>query len=463
MTNQELVLPRPAEVINEPADVVELDDRWLRRLGLAVVLLLFGGMGSWAALAPISSAALSQGVVAVESYRKTVQHMEGGIVARIHVREGESVAKDQTLITLEATQPSAQLEVLRGESFIAMAREARLVAQRDQKSEVRYPQELTDNLADPRVADAIRVQTQTFRARRQAYEGEASLYQHQVRELQSKVEGLRAQERSHGRLVGSYGNELNDFEALLKEGYAEKQKVRELQRNLAQSEGQRGELQSSIAATELQISETRLKIVQLGKDLQREVAKELSEVQAELFAVREKIRSLTDTVARTAVKAPEAGVVLGMTTHTLGAVIPPGGKLLDIVPQSGKLLVEAQVPLRDIDRVAVGQKAEIRFSAFKSRTTPKVGGKVISISADSFTEKEMQSSSPNSNSTATSASYYLARVQVTEAGANTLAANNLELVPGMPAEVLINTGSRTFWQYLTDPVRDTFARSFIED
>jgi len=427
------------------------DDRRFRRLGFLVVFAVFGGLGTWAAVAPLSSAALAPGVITVENYRKTVQHLEGGIIKTIRVRDGDSVQKDQVLATLDDTQPRAQLEVLRGQYYIAAAREARLIAQRDGLNEVRYPPNLLVHADDPRVDDAIRIQNHTFTVRKTAHDGEISLYRRQIEQLRAKLKGLQAQITSRDRLVKSFRHELEDFEALLKEGYTERQKVRELERNLAQSEGQRGELASELAATELQISETELKILQLEKELQREVAKELGEVQAALFELREKIQSLESTVARTVVKAPEPGMVLGLSVHTLGGVIQPGGKILDIVPQDERLVVEARLSPQDIDRIQLGQMAEVRFTAFKSRDTPKIEGKLMVVSADRLVDEQTQTS------------YYLARVEITPEGLQDLARQKLDLVPGMPAEVLINTGERTLFEYLTDPFVNTVTRSFIED
>ncbi|MGY6215851.1 HlyD family type I secretion periplasmic adaptor subunit [Methylolobus aquaticus] len=435
---------------------VRTDDRRLRRWGIGAVLIMFGGLGGWAVLAPLSSAALAPGLIAVERYRKTVQHLEGGIVKTIDVRDGDIVTQDQGLVTLDSTQAKAQLEVVRGQYLISLAREARLLAQRDGLKQVKYPAELLQNAHDPRAEESIRVQTQTFNVRKSAHEGEISLYERQIGQLRHKAHGLQSQIGSHERLVHSYEEELKDFQSLLKEGYAEKQKVRDLERNLANTEGQRGELMSDLAATELQISETELKILQLKKEFQREVAKELSEVQAALFELREKLQSLQDTVTRTVIKAPEPGMVLGLAVHTIGAVIPPGGRLLDIVPQNEKLIVEARLSPLDIDRVRVGQMAEVRFSAFKSRNTPKIEGKLITVSADRLADE-------NGATEQDRAGYYLARVEITPEGLQDLARQNLDLLPGMPAEVLINTGERTLMEYLIDPIRDTFARSLIED
>jgi epimerase transport system membrane fusion protein len=425
----------------------------MRRLGAAVLLAAFAGFIGWAAVAPLSSAALASGMIAVENYRKTIQHLEGGIVKTIRVRDGDSVVKEQILLTLDDTKPSAELEVQRGQYYIEVAKEARLVAQRIGLKNVEYPQELLKITGDNRAQEAMRVQDQTFTVRMTAHENEIDVLQRQISQLRAKVKGLRGQKDSRDSMVQSYRSQLKDYHSLLKEGYIEKQKVRELDRNLAESEEKQSELISQIASTELQIAETELKILQLRKELQREVTKELGETQSRLFEIREKIRSLEDTVRRTVIKAPDAGMVISLAVHTLGAVIAPGAKILDIVPSGENLIVEAQVSPLDIDRVKIGQTAEVRLTAFKTRETPRIEGKLIHVSADRLVDETKQEKPP----------YYLARVAVSAEGLRDLHKKNLELVPGMPAEVLINTGERTLLQYLFRPLTDTFAKSFIED
>lgn len=442
----------PAARDAAPADASR-GERHARRIGVAVVLLVFGGFGTWAAVAPLSSAAIGSGVVSVENYRKTVQHLEGGIVREIKVRDGELVVKDQILLTLDDTQPKAQQEVFKGQLLAALAREARLTAQRDGAAQLTFPDELLQTQADPRSAQAMRLQLQTFKARKQAHDGEATLYERQIAQLRAKAAGLVAQKISREQLVSSYESERVDFEALLQQGYAERQRVREMERNVAQTEGQRGSLISDLAATELQISELQVKILQLGKELQREVAKELAEVQAELSAVREKLRSVQDTVERTVVRAPQAGMVLGLEVHTLGAVIRPGGRLLDIVPQDERLVVQAQLSPQDIDQVRVGQLAEVRFPSFKQRELPRIEGRLISVSADRLVDDNDSRKQP----------YYLARVDISPAGLQALSTARLALLPGMPAEVLVTTGERTMLQYLVGPLSDTVAHSFRQD
>jgi membrane fusion protein, epimerase transport system len=444
-------MTRDASSPNDPGAA----ERRIRRIGVAAVLIVFGGFGTWAAVAPLSSAAIGPGLISVENYRKTVQHLEGGIVREIKVRDGELVVKDQVVLILDDTQPKAQLEVLRGALFSALAREARLVAQRDGTARVAFPADLVDahRNREQRATDAMRVQMQSFSVRKQAHDGEVTLYQRQIQQLRAKASGLVAQKKSREHLVNSYESERADFEALVQQGYAERQRLREMERNLAQSEGQRGALLSDLAATELQISETQVKIVQLDKELQREVAKELAEVQAELSSLREKLRSVQDTVERTVVRAPEAGMVLGLEVHTLGAVLKPGGRLMDIVPQNEKLVVEAQLSPQDIDQVRIGQLAEVRFPSFKQRDLPRVEGKLISVSADRLVDDSEGRKVP----------YYLARVDISAAGLQALSNAKLVLLPGMPAEVLVNTGERTLLQYLVAPLSDTVSRSFRQD
>jgi epimerase transport system membrane fusion protein len=427
------------------------DDTTLRRLGLFLVIAIFGGLGTWAALAPLSSAALAPGQITVENYRKTIQHLEGGIVDQILVRDGDLVKKDQVLLTLSDTQYRAQLEVLRGQYLITLAREARLVALRDGAAQISFAPDLLKAKGDARAADAMRVQSQTFQARRQAHENEISLYQKQIAQLRAKQQGLEAQKVSRDLLVKSFEGELRDYHKLLEQGYTEKQTVRDLERRYADSVGNSGELQSSLAAAALQINETELKILQLKKELQREVIQELAEVQAALFELHEKIHALTKTVERCVIRAPEAGKVLGLRVHTLGGVIAPGNPILEIVPQNETLLIEAHVSPMDIDRVRAGQTAEVRFSVFKSKDLPRIEGQVTGLSADILTSEDGQNA------------YYLARVIVNADGLDILARHKLELLPGMPAEVLINTGKRTLFQYLADPLSDSFSHALIED
>lgn len=432
---------------------IERSEKRLRYMGIISMVVLFGGLGTWSALAPLDSAAIGPGVVVLENYRMAVDHLEGGIVAEVHAREGQWAKKGEVLVTLQDVQPRAQLEQIKGQWFVAVARESRLLAQRDGKGRVTFPKALLDNAKDPRAADAMRVQEKTFSVRRRALQGEITLYERQIAQLQEKTVGLRDQRAMRERLVDSFEKERGDFEALAREGYAERQKVREMERNLALNDGQRSSLGSDIAATDVEISATQVKILQLDQTFQREVNKELAEVQAELFTLQEKMLGLEDTVKRTVIVAPQDGVVHGLAVHAPGEVIKPGAHLLDIVPGNEKLIVEAKLSPTDVDQIRVGQMAEVRFTAFRQREMPKIQGQLSTLSADRMIDEVNGQKNP----------YYLGRVVITPEGVSKLQKLKLDLVAGMPADVIVKTGERTFWHYLTAPVTDLVVRSLKED
>jgi epimerase transport system membrane fusion protein len=441
--------------IDDPMRILQHghQERWLKILGLSVVLALFAGLGTWAALAPLTSAVIGAGVIVVENYRKAVGHLDGGIVREVRVRDGQEVRKGERLIALEDVQVRAQLEQVRGQLLLAMAREARLIAQRDGMPKVVYPAPLQALARDPRAREAMLVQDQTFRARRLAQKGELMLQERQIAQLREKGASLLEQRLMRERLVSSFEKERHDFEVLASEGYVERQRVREMERSIALNDGQRAALINDIASNEAEISGIQIKMLQLEKDLQREVARELAEVQSEIFSLRERLRGLEDAVQRTVITAPEDGKVLALSVHAPGEVVRPGTHLLDIVPAEQSLIVEARLSPQDVDQVRVGQMAEVRFSAFRQRDMPKVEGQLVTLSADRLVDEVNGAQQP----------YYLARVRVTEKGMSDLAKLKLELVPGMPADVLVTTGQRTLWHYLTAPLSDLMVRSLREE
>jgi epimerase transport system membrane fusion protein len=419
-----------------------------RRIGVFIVAITFGVFGLWSLLAPLEGAALAPGVVMVKGSRKSVEHLEGGIVADLPVRDGDTVAQGDLLIRLDDTQPRAQLEITMGQYYAVKALEARLQAERDDLDQVTYP-EIIAGSQDPRALDAMQSQNQVFDASRAARLGEIEVLKQKIEQLGEQAKGTRALRAGKEKLVISFREEIKDFRELLEEGFADKQRLRELERSLVRTEGEVAEHTSALASIEIQIGETRLQVLQLQKEFHTAVVDELGKAQTETYDLEERIRAAADRADRTEIRSPSSGVVMGMEVTTIGEVISPGEPLLFVVPQSEDLIVEAQVNPIDIDRVHNGQSADIRFSAFKSATTPIIDGTVISISADALTNEQLGTS------------YYLARVELTPEGAEML--KGLTLVPGMPAEVLINTGSRTLFQYLMQPIRNAFARSLIED
>ncbi|MBK8814639.1 MAG: HlyD family type I secretion periplasmic adaptor subunit [Methylococcaceae bacterium] len=424
------------------------DERPIRNIGLMILAVTFGILGTWGYLAPIDSAALAPGSVTVKSHSKTVQHLDGGIVKDLLAKDGDIVKEGDILLKLDGTEVKAQLEILRGQLITLSAQLARLVAERDRKEGITFPENLED-LSDPHIVEARQGETQIFQARKNSYEGEISVLKQRISQLSSKIDGLKGQRSSKQELMTSYRDEVGDLKALLAQGFADKQRLRDIERNHALVTGDIASLTSDIASSEMQIGETKLQILQLQKKFQEEVAGKLGEVQAELYDVAQRVNAMSDKVIRTDIKAPASGRVLGLSVHNIGGVITPGKPILDIVPQQEELIINAQVSPIDIDRVRTGLVAEVRFSAFKQALTPKVMGKVINISADRLTDERSGNT------------YYQAQIELTPESYTKL--RGLELVPGMPAEVFINTGERTVFEYLMQPITNSFARAFIED
>jgi epimerase transport system membrane fusion protein len=425
------------------------DDLELRIVGYAIVLAIFGGLGGWSAFAPIDSAALAPGVVTVQSYRKTVQHLEGGIVRRLNVEEGQQVAAGDVLIELEGTQFQAEMEVLRVQQLALQTEEARLLAERDSAPAVVYPESADLPSDDPRVVEIRQGQDALFAARRKAYAGEVSVLEQTVAQLEAQIDGLQSVIRSKRALLDSYAAEIEDLRGLLEEGLTDRQKLRELERSSVEQQGEVAELIATSAAAEARINESKLRILQVEREFQTSVAAELGDVQARLADVNERLASAADRVERALIRAPVAGRVLELEVHTVGGVITPGQPLMDIVPELESLVVEAQVSPLDIDRVRVGLPARLRFSGFKRSRVPEVHGTVTSVSADRL------------ENAATGVAYYRARVELEPGQIELL--DGVELIPGMPVEAMINTGSRTLLGYLWEPVSESVTRSFRED
>jgi epimerase transport system membrane fusion protein len=424
------------------------NDAPIRAIGMAVLLGTVGILGTWSYLAPIDSAASASGFVTVKSHSKTIQHLDGGIVKELIAKDGDIVSEGDILLTLDGSEIKAQLEILRGQQITFAAQVARLTAERDRLGLVSYPKEV-QNLSDARVVEAQQSENQIFNARKNAHEGEVSVLNQRISQLNSRIQGLQGQKTSKQELKASYTEEAKDLRELLAEGFADKQRLRDLERSLSASTGEIASLSSEIASSEMQIGETRLQILQIQKQFQEEVANKLSEVQAQLYDINQRLTATVDKVNRIQIKAPSAGRVMGLSIHNVGGVITPGRPILDIVPQGEELIIDARVSPMDIDRVHVGLVAEVRFSAFKQALTPKMMGKLTILSADKLTDER------------TGAPYYSAKIELTPDSYVKL--GNMELLPGMPADVLINTGERTVFEYLMQPITNAFARAFIED
>lgn len=426
---------------------VETEINRPKRIGLTIAFLVFGVFGLWAAFAPIEGAAFAPGTIRVKSYNTIVQHLEGGIVETINVQNGDQVEAGDVLMVMDATQPLAQLEILNGQLLTFTALEARLEAEIHGLESVTYPPLLMEAGTDGQAEMAI--QNQVFTTRKNSREGAIAVLRQRIEQLESRLDGLQAMRESKNMLAASFKEELDDFSALLEEGFSDKQRLRDLERNHAAAMGEAADLKANIASTQIQIGETQLEINQIQNEFQKEVANRLAEVKAELKDIRERITANSDIVRRTDIRALISGVVNGLKVHTEGAVIQPGSPILEIVPQSDDLVIEASVSTTDIDRVETGQEATVRLSAFNTQSVPTLHGTVLNISADILQEGE------------NNPPYYLARIALTPESLEAL--QGFTLVPGMPAEVHINTGSRTFLQYLMKPLSNVVAKGLRED
>jgi epimerase transport system membrane fusion protein len=432
---------------NDSFAELAVSDRKIRRLGFGIVLLTFGVFGTWAAVAPLDGAAYAPGVVTVQAYRKTVQHLEGGIVKEVLAHDGDIVKRDDPLIILDDAQLRSEYEMTRSQLIAARAMEARLRAERDNLPVIDF-----GIMIDPdsvRSAEARQGETQVFNARRGSRLGQIAVLQERIGQLNQQIKGLEAMIGVKGQLNKSYSGEIVELTDMLSQGFVDKQRLLEQQRKLEMVKSELADHRSTITRTRLQINETQLQILQVDKDFDADVVKQLADVQTKIYDLQEKASALEDRLSHIIIRAPEAGMVIGMTVHTIGGVVRSATPLLDIVPSVSELVIEAQVAPVDIDRIAIGKRADIRFGAFNSSTTPVIEGEVIGVSADRLINEK------------TGTPYYLARVRVTEAGVRTL--GERKLLPGMPADVLIITGQRTLLHYLTQPARNALSQSMIEE
>ena len=383
----------------------------------------------------------------MQTYRKTVQHLEGGIVKDVLVHDGDIVKKGDPLIILDDSQLRAEYEMNRSQLIASKAIEARLIAERDGLSAINFDN--IPELSTPRGMEARNGETQVFNARRGARMGQIAVLQERIGQLNQQIKGTESIIGTKDNLNKSYTGEIGELNELLTQGFVDKQRVLDQERKLDMLKSEVADHRSSIIKTRLQINETQLQLLQVTKDFNSEVVKQLAEVQTKAYDLQERTAAIEDRLSRVVIRAPDNGMIIGMTVHTIGGVVRAATPLLDVVPSVSDLIVEAHVQPMDIDRIGVGKLAKIRFSAFSSVTTPEIEGRVSHISADRFTDER------------TGTPYYLARIRVTEEGEKTLGDKKLQ--PGMPADVQINTGSRTMLQYILQPARNAIAESMIEE
>ena len=417
-------------------------------LGLIVVGVLVGGVGTWAATSDISGAVIASGVLVVDTHVKKVQHPTGGVVGEIHVRNGDRVQAGDVVLRLDDTITRSNLAIVTKGLTELAARKARLEAERDGADAIVVPDELALRSSDKEVAHVISGEQRLFDLRKAARVGQKAQLRQRIEQLNNQIEGLTAQGDAKSREVELIERELKGARELFKKNLMPITKMTNLEREATRVEGENANLISAIARVKARVAETELEIIQIDRDLASQVARELREIDARIGEFVERKVAAEVELKRIDIRAPQAGVVHQLSVHTVWGVISPGETLMLIVPRADNLTVEAKVAPSDIDQLHLGQTARLRFSALNQRTTPEIIGTLNRISADITTNER------------TGASYYTVRVVLSAEEVSRL--GDIALVPGMPVEVFVTTGDRKVLSYLVKPLTDQITRAFRE-
>ena len=413
--------------------------------GLVVVIGLFGGLLAWSATATIDGAVVAPGTVVVDSNRKAVQHLDGGIIGAILVREDDSVAAGQVLLRLDDTIERAELAIVVDQLHELMARQARLRAEVDGSETVAFDAALLVLGGEAKVRGILDGQLELFRAGKAAREGRRRILEQRIANFRDQIAGLKAQRAARSRQMKLIRQELAGVERLHEKGHAPLTRVLELKRQLSRIEAQSAEHSTDIARATNSIGEVGLQKIQIDQDFREEVTEQLRDVQARIQGLVERRVAAEARLARIEVKAPQSGRILALKAHTVGGVIRAGETVMEIVPDDDALVLQARVLPQDVDKLRSGQSSRIRLSAFDQQTTPEVLGTLESLSADQLEDSR-------------GGTYFVARIRIDDAELARL--GDLRLVPGMPAEVFIRTGERLAISYLLKPLLESFARAF---
>lgn len=418
------------------------------RFGVFILLLFVGLTGFWLYTAPLDSAAIAPGIVKVEGNRKTIQHIDGGVVRELNVREGDLVKKGQVLVRLDSVQAQAAVDIFSTQYDTLRAQEARLRAERDGAAAVQFPPELLARADNSTTAEAVRGETQLFNARRVAQEAQISVLRQQILQLNEQSRGLVAQSQALERQMQLVNEELQGTRELYERGYAPKTRVLALERAMAAIGGQVAEYRGSVGRVRYTVAQAEAQMEQLRRDRLSQVSAELNNVQARIADLNERVAAAKDVVDRTEIRAPETGYVVGLTAFTVGGVINKGDRILEIVPEGSQMLIEARLRPEDAKDVHEGMRTELHLLAYKSRGIPIIHGTIITRSADRLTDQR------------TGEGFFT--IQVAPDQKELEAIEGIKLAPGMPADVLVPTGSRTALQYLLEPLVGAARKSFKE-
>jgi HlyD family secretion protein len=417
-------------------------------VGFLSVLIMVGVVGSWSVLTELNGAVIAPATIMVESYSKKVQHKEGGIVGDIRVKDGDRVEIGQALVILDNTETQSELAIIDGVLDEALAKRARLEAQRDRSPVITFPAEIVARASEPVLAAIMAGQTKLFDARLQAVVGKKEQLNQQIGQMTEQIGGLESQKTAKDRQLSLISAELTDLKDLQSKGLVPISRVLAMDRETARLDGERGELVASKASAEARIAEVKLQILQIDEEDLSQTLTDLREIEGKVAELKERKLAVTSRLERMVIKAPITGDVYQLAVHTIGGVIGPGEPIMLIVPEADELILQAQVMPQDIDQVRPGQIAHIRFPSFNSRLTPEVAAEVTQISAD--TSRTDQNSAP----------FYSVRLMISAKELDKLGSNKLK--PGMPAEAFIQTQAQSPMTYFLKPLIDQFAHALRE-
>ncbi len=424
-------------------------DSSLRRfqiIGYISIVVMVGVFGGWSVLTLINSAVIASATIVAESNTKKIQHMEGGIVRKILVKDGDRVELGMDLVILDDTDTKAELGIVEALLTENIAKRARLEAQRDNTTAIEFPIEL--NASEPEVARIMQGQKRLFESRLAAINGKLEQLNQQIDQITEQVSGLEAQITAKERQIALIKDELIDLKGLQKKGLVANSRILAMEREQANLEGGRGELIASKASAAAKIGEVKLQVLQVSEEDRAQSLSDLREAEGKIAEYRERKLAAAARLGRMSIKAPITGDIYQVAVHTIGGVISPAEVLMLIVPEADELILQAQVLPQSIDRIAVGQRANVRFPAFNARLTPEIGAEVTQISAD--TSRADQNSPP----------FYVVRLRIPAEELAKLGGKKLKT--GMPAEAFIQTEAQTPITYLLKPLMDQIAHTFRE-
>jgi protease secretion system membrane fusion protein len=443
--------PPPGDVVEDSGDAAPARDESGRamRLGLWALGLGFGGFLLWAALAPLDEGVVAPGNVSIDTRRKPVQHLSGGIVREVLVREGQVVREGQPLLRLDDANSRATYEASRQRYLGMRAMQSRLQAEQTKAAAIQWHPDLVKAASDPLVRQHMDTQQQLMASRRASLQADLQAIEETIAGQEGLIQSYRAMAENRRSQLALLQDELKNTREMVREGYAPRNRQLELERNVAEANAALAELQGNLVRAQRAITEQRQRAIARQQEYRKDVEQQLADVSREVISEGEKLRAVENDLTRTEIRSPASGQVVGLAMQTVGGVVQAGQKLMDIVPEHEPLLLEARVPPQFIDRLHAGLPVDIRFNAFANSPSLVVQGKVTSVSGDLI--QEAQNTPP----------YYLVRAAVTPEGLKKLGQRQMQ--PGMPAEVVIRTGERSLLTYLLHPLTKRMAASMKEE